>query len=206
MHHFVGKVPARSAGRRRRLCAPRHARGARRGSPRSYSLDLLRHHDQLEANSQTPFTPAVPLFVALERAIEALLEKGVAERRRSYLRRRAFLAARLRRLGLPLLRLPAGTEACSILTVGVPRPLDLDALYWSRCEQGYVIYRAKAPLAPDYFQLGVMGELSEADPSGFLEGLESLLVRPAGRLPRRDGVARSTQKRRRRAADVRPGH
>jgi 2-aminoethylphosphonate-pyruvate transaminase len=163
-------------------CVRRDMLAARVGAaPRSYSLDLLRHHDQLEANSQTPFTPAVPLFVALDRAVEELLEEGVAERHRSYLRRRAFLAAGLRRLGLPLLRLPAGTEACSILTVGVPPPLDLDALYWSMCEQGYVIYRAKAPLAPDYFQLGVMGELSEADLSGFLEGLESLLFRPAGR-------------------------
>jgi len=163
-------------------CVRREMLSARAGAaPRSYSLDLLRHHDQLEANSQTPFTPAVPLFVALDRAVEELLERGVAERRRSYLRRRAFLAAGFGRLGLRLFRLPAGTEACSILTVEVPRSLDLDALYWSMCEEGYVIYRAKAPLAPDYFQVGVMGELSEADLSGFLEGLESLLSRPAGR-------------------------
>ena len=78
-------------------CVRRDMLAARAGAaPRSYSLDLLRHHDQLEANSQTPFTPAVPLFVALDRAVEELLEQGVAERRRSYLRRRAFLAAGLR--------------------------------------------------------------------------------------------------------------
>ena len=163
-------------------CVRRDMLAARVGAaPRSYSLDLLRHHDPLEANSQTPFTPAVPLFVALDRAVEELLERGVAERRHSYLRRRAFLAAGFGRLGLRLFRLPAGTEASSILTVEVPQSLDLDALYWSMCEDGYVIYRAKAPLAPDYFQVGVMGELSEADLSGFLEGLESLLFRPAGR-------------------------
>ncbi len=164
------------------VCVRRDMLSARVGaSPRSYSLDLLRHHDQLEANLQTPFTPAVPLFVALDRAVEELLGQGVANRRRSYLHRRAFLAAGLRRLGLPLLRLPAGNEACSILTVGVPQPLGFDAMYRAMRERGYVIYGAKPPLAPNYFQLGVMGDLTEADLSGFLEGLESFLSRPAGR-------------------------
>jgi aspartate aminotransferase-like enzyme len=149
--------------------------------PRSLALDLLRHHDQLEANSQTPFTPAVPLFVALDRAIEELLEQGIPERRRSYLRRRACLASGLRRLGLPLLSLPAGSEASSILTVGVPESLGFEALYRAARERGYIIYGAKPPLAPRYFQLSVMGDLSEADLSGFLEVLESLLSGPATR-------------------------
>jgi 2-aminoethylphosphonate-pyruvate transaminase len=148
--------------------------------PRTYSLDLCRYHDQLEANSQTPFTPAVPIFLALDRAVEELLEQGgVAERRRQYLRRRALLAQGLARLGLPLLRLPAGSEACSILTVGVPETLGFDALYRMLRERGYVIYGAKPPLAPRYFQLSVMGDLTDADVSGFLAALGSVLSGPA---------------------------
>jgi 2-aminoethylphosphonate-pyruvate transaminase len=148
--------------------------------PRTFSLDLRRYHDQLESNSQTPFTPAVPLFAALDRAIEELLERGgIEERRRQYLRRRAFLAAGLGRLGLPLLQLPAGSEACSILTVGVPESLGFETLYATMRERGYIIYGAKPPLASRYFQLSVMGELSEADLSGFLAALEMLLSGPA---------------------------
>ena len=37
--------------------------------PRSYS-DLHRFHDQMEFNGQTPFTASVPLFLALDRALE----------------------------------------------------------------------------------------------------------------------------------------
>ena len=148
--------------------------------PRTFSLDLRRYHDQLEANSQTPFTPAVPIFLALDRAVEELLEQGgVAERRRQYQRRRAQLAHGLALLGLPLLQLPAGSEACSILTVGVPATLGFDALYTMLRERGYVIYGAKPPLAPRYFQLSVMGDLTDADVSGFLAALGSLLSGPA---------------------------
>ena len=163
------------------VCVRRDWLQARAGSrPRTFSLDLRRYHEQLEANSQTPFTPAVPAFVALDRAIEELIERGgVAERRRQYLRRRAFLAAGLGRLGLPLLGLPEGSEACYILTVGVPESLGFGALYSKMRDRGYVIYGTKEPLAPRYFQLSVMGELTEAHLAGFLAVLESLLTDPA---------------------------
>jgi 2-aminoethylphosphonate-pyruvate transaminase len=163
------------------VCVRREWLAARRDSqPRTFSLDLRRYHDQLEANSQTPFTPAVPIFLALDRAVEELLEQGgVVERRRQYLRRRALLAQGLASLGLPLLRLPAGSEACSILTVGVPAALGFDALYRMLRERGFVIYGTKPPLAPRYFQLSVMGDLTEADVSGFLAALGSVMSGPA---------------------------
>jgi 2-aminoethylphosphonate-pyruvate transaminase len=165
------------------VCVRRDWLAARGDSePRSYSLDLRRYHKQLEANSQTPFTPAVPIFLALDRAVEELLEQGgVAERRRQYQRRRALLAQGLASRGLPLLRLPAGSEACSILTVGVPEALGFDALYRSLRERGYVIYGAKPPLSPRYFQLSVMGDLTDGDLSGFLAALDSLLPGTAQR-------------------------
>jgi 2-aminoethylphosphonate-pyruvate transaminase len=148
--------------------------------PRTFSLDLRRYHDQLEKNFQTPFTPAVPIFLALDRAVEELLEQGgVTERRRQYQRRRAQLAQGLASLGLPLLQLPANSEACSILTVGVPATIGFDALYRMLRERGYVIYGTKPPLAPRYFQLSVMGDLTDADLSGFLAALGSVLSGPA---------------------------
>ena len=163
------------------VCVRRDWLAACGGSPpRSFSLDLRRYHDQLEANSQTPFTPAVPIFLALDRAVEELLAQGgVAERRRQYLRRRTLLTQGLASLGLPLLPLPSGSEACSILTVGVPATLCFDELYRRLRERGYVIYGTKAPLAPRYFQLSVMGDLTDADLSGFLAALGSVLSGPA---------------------------
>ena len=143
---------------------------------RSYALDLVRHHERIEANAQTPFTPAVPLVVALDRAVIELLAQGVAARRATYVRRRAFVAAGLRRLGVPFLRHGEAIDACSILTVAVPDALGFDVFYGALRDRGYLVYGAKPPLAPRYFQVSVMGELSDADLAGFLAALESVLA------------------------------
>jgi 2-aminoethylphosphonate-pyruvate transaminase len=151
--------------------------GARR---RSYSLDLVRYHEQMERNGQTPFTPAVPLFVALDRAVQELIERGgVAARHQQYLRQRMLLASGLQGLGLTLLPLPAGSEACSLLTVALPPGLGFDRLYAAVRSRGYVIYGAKAPLDTKYFQVSVMGELHDADLTGFLSVLGEALAREA---------------------------
>jgi 2-aminoethylphosphonate-pyruvate transaminase len=156
---------------RRELLAARAS-----AEPRSYALDLVRHHRQIEANSQTPFTPAVPLVIALDRAVEELLQQGVATRRALYLRRRAFLEAGLRRLGLSLLRHPDGSAACSILTVALPEAMVFEELFRAVRKHGYLVYGAKPPLDQRYFQVGVMGELSDEDLAGFLAVLESVLA------------------------------
>jgi 2-aminoethylphosphonate-pyruvate transaminase len=146
--------------------------------PRTYALDLQRFHRQIELNGQTPFTPPVPVVVALDRAVAELLEGGIKERHRVYSHRRALLVAGMRRLGLPLLQLPPGSESASILTVGVPPSLGFDALYSGLKERGYLVYGCKAPLAPRYFQLAVMGDLSDDDLNGFLDTLGSLVAAP----------------------------
>jgi 2-aminoethylphosphonate-pyruvate transaminase len=157
------------------VCVRRDLLKASKAMPaRSYSVDLHRFHDELERTGQTPFTAAVPLFVALDRAIEELLERGIDERRRVYWRRREMLAAGMARLGLPLFPLPPGSEAASILTVGVPETLNFEAFYAAVKEHGYLIYACKPPLAPRYFQIAVMGELADDKLHDFLEILQPL--------------------------------
>jgi 2-aminoethylphosphonate-pyruvate transaminase len=163
------------------VCARRDLLEATRGmTARTFSLDLHRFHRQMELNGQTPFTAPVPLVVALDRAVTELLAGGVEGRHRVYSRRRAILAAGMKRLGLPLLAVPAGAESASILTVGVPPELGFDALYAAMKQRGYLIYGCKAPLAPRYFQVAVMGELLDDNLAGFLEALESAMT-AAGR-------------------------
>jgi 2-aminoethylphosphonate-pyruvate transaminase len=141
---------------------------------RSYSVNLHRFHDQMECNDQTPFTASVPLFLALDQAIEELLEQGIEERRRVYRHRRQILAAGFAQLGLPLFPLPPGSEAASIMTVGVPEALGFEALYAAVKDNGYLIYACKPPLLPRYFQIAVMGELADDHLYDFLDILQSL--------------------------------
>ncbi|MFO1406356.1 MAG: aminotransferase class V-fold PLP-dependent enzyme [Steroidobacteraceae bacterium] len=164
------------------VAARRDLLDAAAGRPRrTFALDLVRHHEQAEANSQTPFTPAVPLVLALDRAVEELLARGVPARRAEYLRRRARMAAGFARLGLAPLQLPAGAESASILTVATPEPPGFEALYASLRERGYLLYAAKPPLGRRYFQASVMGELDDRDVDAFLGSLEDVLAASASR-------------------------
>lgn len=148
---------------------------------RTLALDLVRHHAQAESNSQTPFTPAVPLVLALDRAVEELLAQGVAARRAEYRRRRALLARGFAELGLERLHLPPDSESSSILTVSTPEPPGFDALYAYLRERGYLLYAAKPPLGRHYFQVSVMGEIEDSDIAGFLAALAALVPAEAGR-------------------------
>lgn len=148
---------------------------------RTLALDLVRHHEQAEANSQTPFTPAVPLVLGLDRAVAELLEQGVPARRAEYRRRRARLASGFERLGLTTLALPAGSESASILTVETPEPPGFEVLYAALRERGYLLYAAKPPLGRRYFQVSVMGELEDRDFDAFLAALEGVLPAAASR-------------------------
>jgi len=148
---------------------------ARPAPARSFSLDLLRYHDALESRRQTPFTASVPLFAALDRAIEELLASGVEERRRTYRRRRGILAAGLGGLGLAPLPLPPGAEAASILTVPVPEGQTFEAFYAAVKARGYIVYACKPPLAMRYFQVAVMGELADEDLHDFVEAVRCLI-------------------------------
>jgi aminotransferase class V len=180
-NHFLGKVPARSAGHRRRLCAPRHARGARRGSP-----------SQLLPGLAAPPRSARGQFADPVHARGSAV-RGTGPGHRGATRGRS-------RGALPLVSPPprfsrrrsAPPRAAPALPAGGQRGV-LDthcrgsAAARPRCS---VLVDARAGLrhlqgqgatGARLFQLGIMGELSEADLSGFLEGLESLLSRPAGR-------------------------
>ena len=75
----------------------------------------------------------------------------------------------------------AGSEAQCILTVRVPDSIAFDALYAEMKQRGYLIYGCKAPLAPNHFQVAVMGELRDTDLAGFLDALVSALAAEPGR-------------------------
>src|SRR6185503_7224857 len=63
--------------------------------PRVYYLDMLRTRRYLQELHQTPFTPAVSSFFALETALDELAEQGGVTARRDLYRRRNV---RIRRL------------------------------------------------------------------------------------------------------------
>jgi len=140
-------------------------------SPRVYYLDLKRYRRYLTDVAQTPFTPAVSSFFALEKALDELFEQGGAQARRETYRRRNLLIRRvLTDLGFQSFT-NTGRESHTIVTMRVPDFISVDALYARMKDRGFIIYRCKGALAARHIQISNMGELPDATIDAFLGAL-----------------------------------
>ena len=148
--------------------------------PRVYYLDLKRHHRISVAQSLTPFTPAVSSFFALDAALDELLAQGVSSRNAHYKALNQRIRDALRALGLEQFT-DTGHESHSITTVKTPPYITFPELYEQMKARGYIIYGCKDHLKDRYFQVANMGELSEEMVQGFLDTLDQVLRRAAGR-------------------------
>ena len=144
--------------------------------PRVYYLDLKRYRRYLTELAQTPFTPAVSSFFALETALDELSEQGgVAARRETYRRRNLLIRRVLTDLGFQSLT-NTGRESHTISTMRVPACIAVDDLYARLKERGFIIYRCKGALGAHYVQISNMGELSDATIDAFLGAVADVVA------------------------------
>ncbi len=144
--------------------------------PRVYYLDLKRYHQIGTKLSQTPFTPAVSNFFALDAALDELIKEGTTHRMRHYRTINRRIRTYLRRLGMEQLT-STGDESHTITTVKTPGYITFDELYEEMKSRGYIIYNCKEHLKNRYFQIANMGELSDEMIQGFLDTLALVLRR-----------------------------
>jgi 2-aminoethylphosphonate-pyruvate transaminase len=143
--------------------------------PRVYYLDLRRYRRYLTELHQTPFTPAVSAFFALETALDELEEQGgVAGRREIYRRRNLRIRRVFGDLGF-VSYTNTGRESCTISTLRVPPFVAVDDLYDRLKARGYVIYKCKGALAADHVQIANMGELPDATIDAFLAAVTDIV-------------------------------
>lgn len=136
--------------------------------PKSYYLNLKRYRQYLTHLAQTPFTPAVSSFFALETALDELNEQGGVLARREVYRRRNLLIRRvLTDLGFHSLT-NTGRESHTIMTARVPDFISIDDLYTRMKNRGFIIYRCKGDLGRRHIQIANMGELPDTTVDAFL--------------------------------------
>jgi 2-aminoethylphosphonate-pyruvate transaminase len=144
--------------------------------PRVYYLDLRRYRKSFTETGQTPFTPAVAAYFALDAACDEYLEDGAQRRQELYAARNRKLRDGLAALGLGFF-VEGAHAAHSILTPRLPDGVSFQELYEDLKAAGFVIYDAKAPLKGRYFQVANMGDLSEATLDAFLDAFAAALAR-----------------------------
>lgn len=135
--------------------------------PRCYYLDLYRHYRYLEDLNQTPFTPNITSFFALDAAVSELMVEGIEHRQAVYADRNHLLRTSLAKMGFSFLT-DDGRESKTILTVGIPEGIDFQTFYNEVKSFGFLIYDCKEPLKDRYFQIANMGELNDAMLHDFL--------------------------------------
>jgi 2-aminoethylphosphonate-pyruvate transaminase len=144
--------------------------------PRVYYLNLARHRQYLSELRQTPFTPAVSSFFALETALDELREQGGVPARRDTYRKRNLRIRRLfADLGFESFS-NTGRESHTISMLRLPDGLEVDALYDGMKARGFIIYRAKGELADRYMQISNMGELPDATIDAFLAAVSDVVA------------------------------
>lgn len=143
--------------------------------PRVYYLNLKRYRRYEVGMEQTPFTPAVSNFYALDAAVDEFLALGPGGRVETYRRRNAWIRDELRSMGLSFFT-ETGHESHTILTPSVPEGIVFDDLYRAMKQRGYIIYGAKDALAGKYFQIANMGELTDEQITCFLGAFRMVLA------------------------------
>jgi 2-aminoethylphosphonate-pyruvate transaminase len=153
----------------------KHFKRLKRHAAKTTYLNLATFYAFLKNHSQTPNTPAVPLFFALEQALTDILREGVIKRYARIKARADLLREGMRRLNLEFLI--EETDMCSILTtVRVPLSVSVRDLRDRLREKSIIIYEGKGCFSGKVFQVGNIGELSDYDIRYFLASLKDVLL------------------------------
>lgn len=143
--------------------------------PRTAYLNLYKFYRYAKDYKQTPNTPAVQLFGALEQALSNILSKRVADFRLDLRKKALLIRKTLKQLGIyPLLA--AKHQLSSVLTTfSVPEYLLASDLKNALKSLGFVIYEGKGPLKDKVFQIASIGEITFDQIQLFKEAFETVI-------------------------------
>ena len=132
-----------------------------KGSPPKTRYFEIPRYLEYAPRGETPFTPALPLFYALDEALKELLEEGLSSRVERHDRMSALLYDGLARLGLnPVAE--KSVRSKTVLASYYPAGVD-DAKFRKNLaeERGVVIAGGFGPFAGKVFRVGCMGQINE---------------------------------------------
>ena len=149
--------------------------------PRAYYLDLRRYRRYMDSLAQTPFTPAVSTYFALDAACNEFLADGHERRYALYAERNQLLRDGLEALDMPPFT-RTGHESHSIVTCYMPKGVAFEDLYYAVKDRDIILYGCKGVLADkNCMQVANMGDLDNDKILHFLAVVAEELERLRGR-------------------------
>lgn len=144
---------------------------------RNVYLNLAKHYAAARDKNQTPNTPNVNLFWALDVALDnALNDGGVEARVTRYKECAGILRKGMKEMGLKLLLDDEDKMASTVTSVFLPSGRDLGQFLKDMEEKGYVVYSGKGKYEEmGMFQVANMGEIYPEDCKEFLKVLKTCI-------------------------------
>ena len=160
------------------ICAKRSAlEKLPQGKPRNAYLNLRSLYRFSEELHQTPNTPSVTMFIALEAAVKRLLAEGLENQIARHRRCARLVRDGVRAMGLNTL-VEDEIASNTVTSVFLPRDADLGAFIQSLEDQGFTVYPGKGPLLErNMFQIANMGQIDADACRLFLDVMARTLER-----------------------------
>jgi 2-aminoethylphosphonate-pyruvate transaminase len=144
--------------------------------PRVAYLNLHRLYHMTKTLHQTPNTPSVTMFIALQAALERLFEEGLAEQINRHKRCARIIRDAVREMGLELL-VDDSVASNTVSSVFLPPEIPMVGFIGKMEEKGFTVYPGKGPLKPkNMFQIANMGEINEEMCHVFLKTMQETLA------------------------------
>ena len=144
--------------------------GLKEQPPRSVYLNLYNQWAAEEADN-TPFTPAIQVFFALQQALAELRAEGLENRLRRYADATAALRQGAADVGLKILA-PEDCRSNLLTAFRLPEGVTYAPLHDAMKDRGYIIYAGQGHLKKTAFRIATMGTLSADDIPGVLIALK----------------------------------
>ena len=141
---------------------------------RSLYFDITLYLREQERGT-IPFTPCINATLALDKALDELVERGgIAGRIAEYKERSTFLRREMRALGLEIY-LDEALLSNTITTFRLPKGVTYEALHGALKEDGFVIYAGQGRLHTEIFRVCNIGEMPMGAYRDFVASLARFL-------------------------------
>lgn len=155
-------------------------------------LNLYNLYKYSKEYMQTPNTPAVHLFYALDQSLSNAIAVGTKKSREIIAKRSQILRSTMKDMGLTFL-IDEKLMSSSLTTVMVPDHTTIHALKAKLIKDDIVIYNGKGLFLDKVFQVGNIGEMTDEHISMFLRSLKKALTQiESGKLISTNKVKKST--------------
>ena len=158
-------------------------------TPRSYYFDLQLCKQFWDENKETPYTPAVTLFFALDEALQMIREEGLEKRFKRHEACANAMYAAVEAMGLELYARKE-VKSTTVLAIKYPKGLD-DKSFRGTLNRKYrvVVAGGMGKTKGQLFRIGVMGSVSEFEILATATAIESTLIEQDHKLKPGEGAA-----------------